>query len=347
MYSQYGNGVPELSNNPFVNDPRNADTRFPDISGSDPTSLQYALWLQSQGQQGQYQQQMQQQQLSPQSTVPSYPQNIYGTNMAFSPQATGQPFQPSTSFGQQLVGQVNATTPTGRYGQYGSSYGYLDPQQQQQQTQQQQQQMQLLSEFDPYSSLGQGWSGQSQQQQPPPQQQYNLSSPTTSQGPAGQPHPRDYIRTHKAELESWDTYAWKQMLSAFDALKDSWERRRKELEGRIGQVQMQMQMQYGYENLQQEGMRLQGVSADLDGESLVLINFALACEGRRFKFRQVSHHSFIFAFLTFATDSTAASLFQMREVFQGYRQSGDLASKKRVRESCNAALNGLPDWPGT
>lgn len=266
MYSQYhGNGVSELSNNPFVNDPRNPDTRFPDISTSDPSSVQYALWLQSQ--QGQYPQQMQQQpQLSPQPTVPSYPMNTYGANMAFGPQATGQPFQPSTSFGQQLVGQVNASSPTGSYGPYGSSYGYLNPQQQQQQQPQQQQQqipIQLLSEFDPYSSIGQGWSGQSQQslQQQQPQQR-NLSSPTTSQGPTGQPHPRDYIRTHKAELESWDTYAWKQMLSSFDALKDAWEGRRKDLEGRIGQLQTQMQ--YGYGNVQQEGMRLQGVSSYFD-----------------------------------------------------------------------------------
>lgn len=44
-------------------------------------------------------------------------------------------------------------------------------------------------------------------------------------------------------------------------------------------------------------------------------------------------------------DSVAASSFQMHEVFQGYRQSGDLASKRRVREASNAALQGLPDWP--
>jgi hypothetical protein len=35
----------------------------------------------------------------------------------------------------------------------------------------------------------------------------------------------------------------------------------------------------------------------------------------------------------------------MQEVFQGYRQSGDLASKRRVREASNAALQSLPDWP--
>lgn len=44
-------------------------------------------------------------------------------------------------------------------------------------------------------------------------------------------------------------------------------------------------------------------------------------------------------------DSVTASLFQMQEVFQGYRLSGDAASKARVREATNAALKGLPSWP--
>jgi hypothetical protein len=35
----------------------------------------------------------------------------------------------------------------------------------------------------------------------------------------------------------------------------------------------------------------------------------------------------------------------MSEVFAGYRHSGDVASKLRVRESCNAALQGLPEYP--
>jgi len=45
-------------------------------------------------------------------------------------------------------------------------------------------------------------------------------------------------------------------------------------------------------------------------------------------------------------DTVAASTFQLHEVFNSYRQSGDQASKQRVRESCNAAVKGLPDWPG-
>jgi hypothetical protein len=45
------------------------------------------------------------------------------------------------------------------------------------------------------------------------------------------------------------------------------------------------------------------------------------------------------------TDSVAASVFQMKEVQEGYRQSSDLAGKRRVKEATNAALQGLPGWP--
>jgi len=44
-------------------------------------------------------------------------------------------------------------------------------------------------------------------------------------------------------------------------------------------------------------------------------------------------------------DSVAASKIQFEEVFGGYRQSGDMSSKQRVREATNAALQSLPGWP--
>jgi len=44
-------------------------------------------------------------------------------------------------------------------------------------------------------------------------------------------------------------------------------------------------------------------------------------------------------------DSASASAFQFEESFQGYRQSGDTSSKRRVREATNAALQCLPNWP--
>jgi len=156
--------------------------------------------------------------------------------------------------------------------------------------------------------------------QQPQQQQHQAQQTPTSPGGAfftpmsstGQLHPREYIRTHKAEIESWDTYAWKQLLGTFDTLKDAWEKRKKEIEGNIAQLQQQMQYGGYYAGqIQQETARLQGMVKESES------NF----------------------------DSVAASSFQMHEVFANYRQSGDLASKRRVREASNAALTSLPDWP--
>lgn len=50
-------------------------------------------------------------------------------------------------------------------------------------------------------------------------------------------------------------------------------------------------------------------------------------------------------FMGGSVDTVAAAALQMSEVFSGYRHSGDLASKRRVRESCNAAVSGLPEFP--
>ena len=136
---------------------------------------------------------------------------------------------------------------------------------------------------------------------------------TTSTSPTGNSHPREYLRTHKAEIESWDGYAWQQLLNSFDNLKAAWEGRAKELEGKIGQLQMQLQYGGAYypAQIQQEQARLQGL------------------------LREAQSYS----------DSITASTFQLREVKEGYRQSSDHASKRRVRESSNAAVSGLPDWP--
>lgn len=239
MYSprrtSYGSPPPELSNNPFIDHPANALTRYPDINGTDePTgSSQFTSWLnpggsstntnptgyvggQPSGFTAGYAQQ-QQQTGYPTSPAGGYPQQTgYNTGYGAAPvqqaQPTGRPFQPSSSFGQQLATQIN-----GAYGQqpvpqqqqqqqqysgyptspqYGSAYGY--PQQQQQQPQQ----TQYFPEFDPYAS--QQSSASVQGQQPP------APSPNGYQAP----HPRDYVRTNKQDLESWDSYAWKQVCGA-------------------------------------------------------------------------------------------------------------------------------------
>ncbi|TFK40346.1 hypothetical protein BDQ12DRAFT_680787 [Crucibulum laeve] len=334
MYNNgYGAASPPLTNNPFLSDTAHPSSRFPDITS--PTSdngSQYTSWLTGGGQnsnptgysaQNSYQQNPQYGQ-APQLNT-GYSQQ--GSFMGQQQQQPSQPFTPTSSFGQQLAAHVS-----------GSSYGYLNGQptgvsQQQQQYNPAQQQIQnnpgYVAQFDPYSSLGQVWDNgqQQQQQQQPQQQQQNAyqsqnqnhiqmpsAAPGSGRSASGELHPREYIRTHKAEIESWDSYAWKQLLNTFEALKNSWEGRKTELNGKIGQLQMQMQYGGGgfYQGqIQQEGSRLQGLLKEAD------LNF----------------------------DSVAASTFQMQEVFSGYRQSGDLASKRRVREATNAALQSLPDWP--
>jgi len=117
-------------------------------------------------------------------------------------------------------------------------------------------------------------------------------------------------------MEAWDAYTWKQFLNSFEALKSAWEERKAEFVVRAKGIiaQGQSGMAYGgyiAQQIQQEATRLQQLLKEAES------NF----------------------------DSVAASLFQMQEVFHGYRQSGDAASKARVREATNAALKGLPSWP--
>lgn len=233
----------------------------------------------------------------------------YGQGAMSSQLQPGQQFQPSSGFGQQLMSQGNSyaqmqmqpqptgyTAPyqnpmqtgyPGQQMQYNNQYtGYPDQQQQQQQLQQYptgygQQQMQMqpqpqaigyqdVAQFDPYGPIGQGW-GETQGQQPQGQQQsQSQQSNTTSYN--GHLHPREYIRTHKAELETWDSFAWKQCLNGFDVLKDAWTARKKEAEGRIAIVKRD----YGYTG-QGEVERLQGIVKDADSKfgmlRLILVSF--------------------------------------------------------------------------
>ena len=232
MYSSRGaygaSPPPELSNNPFIDHPANALTRFPDINGTDePTgSSQFTSWMgrgnssmntsptgyvgavQPSGFGGGFP--SSQQSGYPGSPVGGYPQQggfNTGFNAPTPPQPTGAPFQPTSSFGQQLAGQVNsaygaqsvpqhqqqqqfAGYPTSP--QYASPYGYS-----QAQVQAQPQQNRYLPEFDPYAS-------QASSQGPAP------PGPSQGASPYQSPHPREFVRSHKQEPESWDSYAWKQ-----------------------------------------------------------------------------------------------------------------------------------------
>ncbi|KAF4613501.1 hypothetical protein D9613_007564 [Agrocybe pediades] len=372
MYGGYSS--PPLTNNPFIADTAtgSASSRFPDLSSPPHPQQQQQYGSQGQGwgggsvmgagtpggypqqQQGLYQQQQQYQSGygQPQQQMGmSAGMGMGGGDMGSGYMATGSypqgqqqqtgasHFQPTSSFGQQLAAQVPIS---------GSSYSYLQGGQQQQQQPQNasynpaQQQLQnnpgYVAQFDPYGPIAQGWDGShNAQQQHQQQQQQQFGTPGMLQqstsytgvpssagfqgsygnSPAGDPHPRDYIRAHKAQVEAWDSYAWKQFLHSFEALMKAWEARKSELAQRLEQLKAEMNRGLGYGDatyvgqVQMEGSRITALQKEAEE------NF----------------------------DSVAASTFQMREVFQGYRQSSDLASKSRVREATNAALHGLPGWP--
>lgn len=250
--------TPDVSNNPFINDPTNPQSRFPDLSRiSSPPAQQWYQAPSDANYVGYQAPPMYQQ-----PTNQGYPTN-YLTPGSLSPglvqQPTGAPFRPTSTFGQQLAANIS-----------GSSYGYLQGQptgQQQNVYHPAQQQLQnnpgYIAQFDPYASLGQAWDNprqpsiQSQATQNPSSS--SIGTITTSTSPSGVPHPREYLRTHKAEVEAWDNYAWKQLLNSFDFLKQAWEGHTKELEGRIGQLQAQLHGAMYPGQIQQEGGRLQGV----------------------------------------------------------------------------------------
>ncbi|KDQ59246.1 hypothetical protein JAAARDRAFT_33968 [Jaapia argillacea MUCL 33604] len=323
------------TNNPFIDQSAAAYSRFPDIgaqqSPSPPGSGQYSTWIQPQ-----YTQQPTQQ-----PSPAAYPNQSMYLQQQQQPQAAwGQGvysnptgFQPSSSFGQQLaVGGVPqpyqnqyANGAAGYYAQpqqpqqpqftgYASPspYGSVYPQQGQAQAQYQTPQA-YLAEFDPYSAIGQQqWSqGQQPQQQQPQTTSTTTSSHSRSPSASGSPHPRDYIRTHKPELESWDPYAWKQLKNACDTLMSAWEARKNEIGSRLGQLGQMGSGAGGWYGVDQERSRLGELLKEAQG------NF----------------------------NSIAASSIQLTEVFSGYRLSSDLASKRRVREAVNAAVQALPDWP--
>ncbi|TRM64223.1 hypothetical protein BD626DRAFT_455398 [Schizophyllum amplum] len=308
-------------NNPYVADPQ---TRFPDISSPPPINTQATSWgapagfPQQQQPQQQYQNpsmmmQPQQQQQQPYGGGynPTGMQSPVGFQSPTYQSPTG--FQPQSGFGQQLNAAMS-----------GSSYGYLTGQQQPQQQQQAgpaQQQLQspgYVAQFDPYASLGTFESGMSQQQQQQQQQQTQSTTGLVTTGASstsakGEPHPRTFIRAHRDAIARWDGATWIQLFATFDALQDAWRGRKREIDGTLAQIGQQTQVQGWYyaQQTQPEVARLQGLA------------------------REAESHA----------DGIAAGLFQIKEAFQGYRQSGDQSSKSLVRQAANAALNSLPDWP--
>ena len=304
MYTGYGSTNPHLTNNPFLPQTgQQFSSRFPDISESltpdttNDSTPALGTWVHGSmtGVGGgflQQQQSMNYQQLPMQNGYGGSSQMGFGSGGMASGYVspTGQNFPMSTplrtqsydnTFGQQFTAPHVS----------GSSYSYLTGQQVQPNSSYNPAQQQLqnnpgyIAQFDPYSAVSQGWDGVSSTNHT----SKNLNSGTgvaqslstgstlstfsststlsgNAFGPKGDSHPKDYIRTHKAEIEAWDNYAWKQLLNTFEAMKSAWEARKDELMARAKEVVAQGQagMAYGgyyAQQVQQEAARLQQVCA--------------------------------------------------------------------------------------
>lgn len=122
-----------------------------------------------------------------------------------------------------------------------------------------------VAHFDPYGPIAQGWGTNPQTPGQPSSTQATSANPSSTYN--GHLHPREYIRTHKAELEVWDSFAWKQVLNTFDTLKDAWASRKKEVEARM----IEVQRDYGYTG-QQEVARLREVMKTAESNSGMCIS---------------------------------------------------------------------------
>ncbi|KAH9178270.1 hypothetical protein EDB89DRAFT_2111876 [Lactarius sanguifluus] len=296
----------ELSNNPFIDHTAGHINAVSPPPG--PSSPQYSVG---------WQQQQQQQ-----------PPSFVGTNPGFR-RSTRLPVINPPQFGQQFVGQVDTLSagyPQPHMQAQYTEYGYQQaptnrlwlsaPTQQQQQHQQQ-----LLSQFDPYSNPG----------QLSPSPTTRTSAPTAS-GIAGSPppgiqHPRTFIRSHKSELEAWDPPTWRQVQSTFESLKVAWEARKRTAESHVRAL----------------GAAGAGAGAGFFGGA----SGAYGAYGgyQTPQSQEIDRLNALIREAETNIDTIAAAALQMSEMFSGYRQSGDLASKRRVRESCNAAVSGLPEYP--
>jgi hypothetical protein len=294
--STYGANLnnPPLTNNPFIESTSHPSSRYPDLSA--PTSQPQSQWtdptlltgLQPQYQPDIYQQYPPVQQIpsgyppqppqfqvpiQPQIQPPNYPppfQQPPPQQPSLQPTA---PFQPSSSFGQTLQSSMS-----------GGGYGYLQsgqpqPPQQQHTTPAYNPAQQLnnpnyVAQLDPYGPISQGWATDTTTT---PQSQQSLSQASNNNNnnfgygnnqnnmgysPSGEPHPRDYIRSHKQDIEAWDQYTWKQLLNSCEALKRSWESKRNELKTKLAGLQSQHRYAGYYDRtqIQQEGGRIQAVS---------------------------------------------------------------------------------------
>jgi hypothetical protein len=223
--------------------------------------------------------QVPQQQLGqPQMQVSQQPQNYptyQQSQLQPAPQQTPS-FQPSSAFGQTLQTSLSG----GAYGYPQSGQHHQPPPQQTSAYNPAQQQLlnnpNYVAQLDPYGSIPQGWAADTTSTATPQSQSHSannnfgygnnnnnhINSGPVGFSPSGDPHPRDYIRSHRQEIEAWDPYTWKQLLNSSEALKKSWESRRNELKNKLAGLQSQLRYAGYYDpaQIQQEVGRIQAVS---------------------------------------------------------------------------------------
>ena len=295
MYTGYGSANPPLTNNPFLSQTAQSVTsRFPDISSSipnDSNTTSFVSWgdgsTMTRG--GLPQQQ--------QSSYQQLPAQIpYGSPQGYSMNNSGYASPTTQTFPSPPPFQMQSYDNTFGQQQFtphvsGSSYSYLSGTQQQPNSSYNPAQQQLqnnpgyFAQFDPYGAIGQGWEGGAGRATNNNNNHFSSIGPSMSTGstlssasststsfssssfgvgPKGDSHPRDYIRTHKSQVEAWDAYAWKQLLNSFETLKSAWDERKSELITRAKGIISQGQTGMGYggyfaQQIQQEAARVQQV----------------------------------------------------------------------------------------
>ena len=67
-------------------------------------------------------------------------------------------------------------------------------------------------------------------------------SPGASDGvsPTGDLHPREHLRTHKAEIEGWNSAGWKNFFKTLDALGNAWNARKTACGPQLDQLKSQL-----------------------------------------------------------------------------------------------------------
>jgi len=231
------------TNNPFLSEgggsydaAASASSRFPDINNiggaGGPSSQQWQPQQPPYGQPSQgYGQSGFMQPQQPQQT--GYMQPIQ-TNSSLG-MGQGTPQQTSSSFGysspvqqyppqqsQFVTGQYQPQMGMPSLGPNSTGHPYQQPQQMNNYG--------VVADLDPYSSLSNASFSNTQPQTYQSQSQYPNSQPPQQQQPSqyGE-HPRTFVQKFKAELEQWDTVAWKQVMLRIADLRSAWEVRKRDL----------------------------------------------------------------------------------------------------------------------